>query len=239
MKQSILKPALIGVGLLAVLGVGIAVGNFVGGSTESETRTAPASVALVAGEVGPSLASNSAQALAPPSPTPVPPQALSTPVPTSTPPLELVPALRVESSAANGTRTGFSPQELTLSNLGDRETITVATSNIDPDSNGVQINVQHPGTLEVASPACAGIFENGTLLPRSQVAGGTLLGCLLMLDDVSSGSGVVMTFDLVRVGDYNQDQEVIFGLEGAAKTQFSNRGTSVDVGDTNRVVVSP
>jgi len=137
------------------------------------------------------------------------------------------------------TATNFNPDLVVLAVIGSSETITVKTVGVDPGAQGVQIIIQHSAELQVSSPACAGIFTGGTELGPALVTGGTAIGCVLFAGQVSGPTGVAMTFELTRIGNFNTDQIVAFGLGEPLGTIYSDSGNTIDPGITNQLIVRP
>lgn len=168
-----------------------------------------------------------------PMPTPVPTAApaatpMPTPVPTATP-----------AAGPGATATNFNPELVGLPAVGSSTTITVETIGVDSGAIAVQVNVQHPAELQVSSPACAGLFTGATQLGPAPVTGGTAFGCVLLAGEVTGPTGPVMTFELTRLENFTTDQVVTLGVGGPLGTNYSENGSIMDPGLTNRLIVRP
>lgn len=157
--------------------------------------------------------------------TPVLPRPTTTPIPPA-----------VSSTFAS---TVFDPASVTLSSIGASVPVTLKTSNLELDVDGVQMYIQHDDSLEVSSPVCTGIFQGATILPTVKMHGGTLIGCFFLSRNVDSTEGSVITFQLTRVGNFSQDQVLTLGLEGSTGSQFSDAGSPVPPGQTSQLVIKP
>ena len=159
----------------------------------------------------------------------------------STPPQPMT-VLAIDGSiAVNDASTSailFRPDVVGLGAIGSVTTAKVVVEDISPEVNGIQLNLQHPETLEVSSPACVGVFAGGFTTPLAPTDGGTLLACAL-IGAVSDTSGDAMTFELTRVGDFEETQVVTFGIGGPDGTQLSISGIGEPPGTTNDLVVHP
>ncbi|HEU0021682.1 MAG TPA: PKD domain-containing protein, partial [Dehalococcoidia bacterium] len=143
--------------------------------------------------------------------------------------------------AEDATSTSFAPNSVTLENIGDKATITLATEGADPIVSGVQVRIMHPDTLAVSGVRCTGIFDGGFSTESPQSGGGTLVGCARLSGSITSPTGDMMTFELERVGPFTAAQTVtIAPLGGPDSTFFSSEGQTVGgPGTTNELIVSP
>lgn len=132
--------------------------------------------------------------------------------------------------------TSFNPTTVNLLDAGSFVTVTADALGLDPGTDAVQLNIQHPSFLSVTSPRCAGVFSAGTVIVPAGVAGGTLVGCFLVSGNVSGTSGPVMDFVLTRTGPGAGNVTPLTG--GAFGTQYSDGGGALSPGTTNVLQVS-
>ena len=119
------------------------------------------------------------------------------------------------------------------------ETIMVETVGVPADVSGVQLNIQHPDTLQISAPACVGIFTGALPLPIQSTNVNTSIGCTFIGTTVSGTTGDVMTFVVTRIGDFTEPQLVTFDLVGDDRSRFSIAGNPVEAGTTNTLTVNP
>lgn len=118
----------------------------------------------------------------------------------SSEPVNVSQPMPVELAKAGQQSIAFEPSTLALSDVGSSATVSVLSGNVSDGISGLQLDLVHPDSLNIADVACAGIFE-GAFPVSARRQNGTRVACLFPPPDTVRGSaGNVLTFTVARTG---------------------------------------